>query len=180
MPKIYLVLTKSNTVFARTIRMYTKKEYNHVSVSFDPQLEKMYSFGRIYPQFPLPGGFVHEGKSTGFFEHFSNTQCMVYEKNVSEKTRRRFFKLIKHFEKSRYSFNHLGIITLMAGIPLERKRKYFCSQFCGKMLQESGVCRLDKRYGLLQPMDFTALKGFSLIYEGPFHEYRPSEEKLAG
>lgn len=180
MPKIYVVITKTNTVVSKAIRFCTKKEYNHVSLSFDPSLEQMYSFGRIYPNYPVPGGFVREGKSTGFFKRFSETECLVFEKNVSRESERRFFMMLRFFQTNRYKFNQLGLFTLLAGVPLERRRAFFCSQFCGKMLSEIGACDLPKQYGLLQPMDFSTLEGFSLVYEGKLKDYQPVLQQAAG
>lgn len=67
---IYIVVTRTNTIPSRAIRIYTGCPYNHVSLSIDSRLEDMVSFGRLYPSMPMPGGFVHEGKNKGFFRRF--------------------------------------------------------------------------------------------------------------
>ena len=175
MAKIYVVITKTGTVVSKAIRLCTN---NHVSLSFDPSLEKMYSFGRLFPSSPIPGGFVQEGKSCGFFWRFPETECMVYEKTVSRDVEQKFYRMLAFFEENRYGFNHLGLITLLAGFPLERRRAFFCSQFCGKMLEEIGACAMPKEYGLLQPMDFCDLDGFTLVFEGRLQEYFPARERI--
>ena len=48
MRKIYIVLTYTGTFLSKIIRMYTKEEYAHVSISFNENLEEMYSFGRLW------------------------------------------------------------------------------------------------------------------------------------
>ena len=53
MKKIYIVLTYSGTPLAKIIKLYTKKDYSHVSISLDKKLTKMYSFGRINPYNPF-------------------------------------------------------------------------------------------------------------------------------
>ena len=73
--------------------------------------------------------------------------------------------------KSALQIQHLGLITLIAGIPLERENAYFCSQFCGKVLNESGIHHFQKPFGLLRPADFCGLDGFTLLYEGPLHAF---------
>ena len=77
-----------------------------------------------------------------------------------------FLRLLGRFHQKRFKFNHLGLLTLMAGIPLERDNAYFCSQFCGRMLAESGIYAFEKPFGLLRPADFCDLAGFTLLYEG--------------
>ena len=143
----------------------------HVSLSIDSRLEDMVSFGRLYPSMPMPGGFVHEGKNKGFFRRFRDTHCRVYSKKIGEWEYQKFLHLLHKIENRSCKFNHLGLLTLIAGIPLERKNAYFCSQFCGKMLNESGIHHFHKPFGLLRPADFCDLNGFTLLYEGPLHAF---------
>lgn len=44
MKKIYIILTHTGTLLSKIIKMYTKDEYSHVSISLDSELEEMYSF----------------------------------------------------------------------------------------------------------------------------------------
>lgn len=60
MHKIYIVLTYTGTLLARIVRFYTRKEYSHVSIALDENLNMMYSFGRLNPYNAFVGGFVHE------------------------------------------------------------------------------------------------------------------------
>ena len=61
MRKVYLVLTYTGTILSRIVKLYTRKEYSHVSIALDENLEEMYSFGRVNPYIAFIGGFVHEG-----------------------------------------------------------------------------------------------------------------------
>ncbi len=135
---VYIVVTRTNTIPSRVIRIYTGSPYNHVSLTLDGRLEDMVSFGRLHPFTPVPGGFVHEGKNKGFFRRFRDVPCRVYSKKISERECRNLLHLLQKIENRRCKFNHLGLITLIAGIPLKRENAYFCSQFCGKVLNESG------------------------------------------
>ena len=55
---IYIILTETGSLLSRAIQVYTQKNFNHVSIAFDPELKEMYSFGRKYENNPLIGGFV--------------------------------------------------------------------------------------------------------------------------
>ena len=59
--KIYIVLSFTGTILSRIVRFYTRKEYSHVSIALDENLDEMYSFGRLNPYNAFIGGFVHEG-----------------------------------------------------------------------------------------------------------------------
>ena len=81
--KIYIVLTYTGTILSKIIRVYTKAEFCHVSLSLDKRLNKMYSFGRLNPYNPFIGGFVHEGINIGTFKRFKNTKAEIYEIEVT-------------------------------------------------------------------------------------------------
>ena len=38
--KIYILLTDTGTLFTRLIKIFTKKPYNHASISFDAELSR--------------------------------------------------------------------------------------------------------------------------------------------
>lgn len=110
-------------------------------------------------------------KTKDFSRRFRDTHCRVYSKKIGEWEYQKFLHLLHKIENRSCKFNHLGLLTLIAGIPLERKNAYFCSQFCGKMLNESGIHHFHKPFGLLRPADFCDLNGFTLLYEGPLHAF---------
>jgi len=60
MKKIYIVISQTGTILSKIIKLVTKKEYNHASLSMEGSLEKMYSFGRKDPYNPFIGVFVIE------------------------------------------------------------------------------------------------------------------------
>ncbi|USK36883.1 hypothetical protein LIS77_13090 [Cytobacillus firmus] len=64
--KIYILLTDTGTLFTRLIKLYTKKPYNHASISIDPELKEVYSFGRKTAKNPFIGGFVKEISEENF------------------------------------------------------------------------------------------------------------------
>ncbi|MEM5591749.1 hypothetical protein AAHH67_08270 [Niallia circulans] len=66
--KVYIILTDTGTLFTRCIKFFTRKPHNHASISFDPQLNEVYSFGRRKPSNPFIGGFVKENVQHSFFE----------------------------------------------------------------------------------------------------------------
>lgn len=53
--KVYLLLTDTGTFFTKLIKLYTKKPYNHASISFDSELSEVYSFGRKRLEIPSSG-----------------------------------------------------------------------------------------------------------------------------
>ena len=72
---IYIVVTQTGTVLSRILKIVTKAEYNHVSISLDPSLDQMYSFGRKNAYNPIWGGMVQECPKWGTFKRISGTMA---------------------------------------------------------------------------------------------------------
>ena len=60
MKDIYILLTDTGSVLTRVIKRFTNNPYNHVSIAFEEDLNKLYSFGRLQPNNPFFAGFVEE------------------------------------------------------------------------------------------------------------------------
>jgi len=101
MGKVYIILSRSNTLLARFIRLVTKKYYNHASLSFDRSLETFYSFGRLNPKLMFPAGFITEGVKSGYFGLHPGTKIMVLERELPEEhapdDRREMLRLFHEF-----------------------------------------------------------------------------------
>lgn len=57
---LYVMLSRTGTGMGRLIRLFTRYQYNHVSLSLDPELRQFVSFARYVENVPLAGGFVEE------------------------------------------------------------------------------------------------------------------------
>ena len=95
MKKIYIVLTHTGTVLSKIVRFYTGKEFSHVSISLDEDLNQMYSFGRLNPYIPFIGGFVKESPHYGTFKRFYKTKTKIYSLEVDDYQYKKIRKMIK-------------------------------------------------------------------------------------
>lgn len=176
---VYILLTDTGTLFTRTIKQYTKAPYNHSSISFDKELNEMYSFGRKHPRNPINGGFVKEDVVDGTYRIFPKTTCALYELEVDERTIEKMRRIIGVFEKnSKYmSYNLLGVLGVAMKENFEPQGSYFCSQFVAEVLMRSGLRFWDKSPSLITPNDFRKLPQLKLIYEGKLFEYEPIKNR---
>lgn len=175
MKKIYIVLTQTGTLLSRTIKLCTGKEYNHVSIALDEELEQLYSFGRVNPYNAFIGGFVHEGINRGTFKRFYKTETQVFEKTVTDAQYEKLKVNIQNIKenKDKYRFNLTGLA--LAGIhkPYSPENKFFCSQFVRHILNCSGI-DISVISDAPQPEEFKKLDDMKLIYDGQlrFYPYR--------
>ena len=67
MKDIYLLLTKSDTFISKAIYLVTQDSYTHISISFEENLQPMYSCARKYTYSPIPAGIRNESFEKGFY-----------------------------------------------------------------------------------------------------------------
>ena len=171
MKKIYLVLSHTGTIPSRFIRLYTRKEYSHVSISLDKELNEMYSFGRLNPYNPFWAGFVHESPKHGTFKRFKNTKTSIYSLEVNDDEYEIIRSTLKNMEnnKKQYGFNMIGFCTVPFHIPLHRKNHFYCSEFVQYLFNKSNLDVNLPR--LAKPDDFQRIDGLNHIYTGKLHSY---------
>lgn len=171
MKKIYIVLTYTGTVLARIVRFYTKKQFSHVSISLDKELNEMYSFGRLNAYIPFIGGFVKESPKYGTFKRFHNTISKIYSLDVSDET----YDLIKNnIEEIRndsedYRFNTIGLFAVALKLKVKRNKCFYCAEFI-KYLFENSNLEIDLPK-LVKPDDFSKIAGSKEIYSGFLRKY---------
>ncbi|WP_461177071.1 hypothetical protein [Virgibacillus ainsalahensis] len=175
--KIYILLTDTGTLFTRMIKLYTKKPYNHASISCDSNLSTVYSFGRKKPRNPFIGGFVRENTKTGLFKHARGAIycCTVNEEQI-QKINNYLQKLDEH--KDLYRYNFIGLFGVMLNKPVKRENAFFCSQFVATVLKECDIITFQKPLSLVTPHDLQEAEKFQFVYQGKLADY-DMEEKHA-
>ncbi len=175
---IYIVLTQTGTNIAKFIRFFTKKPYNHASISRNPDLSEMYSFCRNYTRTPLPATFNKENVGKGVLGLFSYIPCEIYEVKMTPDQKEKSNIILNHFIDNRktYSFNVFGFWSIPLNLHLVRKNKFVCSQFVAYVLHKSGI-KLKKPVNLYSPDDLRHLPEAALLYKGELNNYHKSISK---
>lgn len=174
--QIYLLLTDTGTIFTRMIKLYTKKSYNHASLSFDLFLNDVYSFGRKNIKNPFIGGFVKEDMENDLFRY---ANCAIYCCTISEEQWNRVKAYILQIEqqKYRYKYNFIGLFGVMLNRHIQRENAFFCSQFVATALKESIIADFHKPLSLVTPHDLSRIASFDLIFKGKLADYKNYQVK---
>lgn len=174
MKKIYIVLTYTGTILSKIVKIYTKKEFSHVSIALDEDLKYMYSFGRLNAYNPFWGGFVHEGINVGTFKRFKKTKSRIYSMQIPDENYEEVVKLIKDISqnKDKYSFNIIGLIGVAIHLKFKRERSFYCAEFVKYILEQSHI--KNELPDLIKPEDFKELEGLDVVYSGILREYSNS------
>lgn len=178
MPSIYILLTKTNSTLSRAIASRTKETYVHASIITSKHLEYGYSFSRRKIKNPIIGGFVKEEYSA-WVEYFEDVQCCIYELKVTKEQYKKIKDIINSFykEKEKYKYHFLGLVGQSLKIDIERKNRFFCTQFVAHVLTASGALDLNKAPIHTRSEDFQNHEKLTLIYEGPLEPVLYNEIK---
>lgn len=111
MPNVYLLLSRTDTLFARAMHGLTGNRYTHVSLALDRDLEQMYSFARRYEIAPLPAGFIRENLYDGVYGRSGTADSLVLELPVSQKAYDRIARRLEKMERRQldYGYDVLGL-----------------------------------------------------------------------
>lgn len=169
---IYIIVAQTQTAPAKFFKFFTKKPYNHVSLSGSADLSDMYSFCRTYTFTPLPATFNREIVGKGTLGLFDNIPCEIYKIAVTERQKEEYYSIIRHFINNRdvYSYNIIGILPLYFNIEYNRKNSFTCSQFVAYTLDKIGI-ELEKHFSLYIPDDFRNFPGAELFYIGELNSF---------
>ncbi|MBQ3566193.1 MAG: hypothetical protein IJA12_03335 [Oscillospiraceae bacterium] len=181
MSSIYISVCQTQTNVARFIKLFTRKPYNHVSVSTCPKLSEMYSFCRNKPGKPLPATFNAEEIGKGTLGKFSNIPCEIYRLEVTEKQKKLLSEQLEYFKRNRdsYSYNCIGLALIFFHIAKDRKNKFVCSQFVGHIMEEAQInLDISKPVSLYTPEDFRHIKSAELIYKGDLNQFNNSISQM--
>ncbi len=174
---IYVVFSATPLKVGSMIRTVTREKYNHVAISFDPKLKRLYSYARYYKKAPLYGGLVketparykHNGKTADICVcaiAMSKEQCRAVKERLSEMCR---------FQRDcRYNLMSasLALFSRRVFVP----RCYTCVEFASFIL--SAVCgRICEGKFYSIEMLRQLLSEYE-IYSGPFPDIENERDEV--
>lgn len=173
---IYFLFTDTGTYLSKVINFCTNQSLNHVSISFDPELKEIYSFGRKQPRNPFIGGFIREDPHSDFMK---NSNSAIYSYTVSDNDCEVIIHHIKEIEakKEAYKFNFIGLLGVLFQIEINRRNALFCSQFVATVLRDLETFQFMKPACFTTPADIRMHEGMQLIYQGKLSDYFMDTER---
>lgn len=175
---VYVLLSHSGTLLSNAIQKVTKHPYSHSSISLNPELDAMYSFGRKYKSNPLIGTFVRENIREGLYEDIGeNVTYSLYVTFVTTEELTSIQECLSQFENSnkKFKYNFIGLIRHKLGLETEREDAYFCSEFVNTVLTSTGRDFTGKHSSMTTPYDFAKSKDFKFVSKGKLINYDPKK-----
>lgn len=162
---IYIILSNTGSPASEIISTFTRKEYNHASLSFDPELKTILSYNggeRVYPP-----GLNYE--MLDFFNKKEDASILVYKLACNKDQKIKILDKIKEINRDGSAYNLLGLVLKYSHKP----NIMFCSQFVHKMLTYAGISYFDKKDGEVRPTDLIEMdyyRKLQFMYEMKLNE----------
>lgn len=172
MKNVYVIFSFTGTYFSTFLRFMSKEKYIHVSLALDENLKEVYSFGRHNPRWAFPCGFSEED-----FDHvtkvFKKTICQIYKLPLTKNEYKQLKKEITKYKdnKDEYHYNIVGLVPIQFNKICHRKHHFVCSQFVGKVFNDTKIHNFKKDYSIIRPNDIRKIPRLSLKYEGKMIDY---------
>lgn len=172
--KVYIIATQTGTWLSQTLKLVTKAKYNHISISFNKNLNSMYSFGRKKAYNPFIGGLVQESPHWGTFKRFPNTITKIVSLEISLDD---YLKMKKYVEdmyshKDDYHYNLLGVFLGYFNKAYDRDNYYYCSEFVEEVLAVGNLIGSNDFGVVVKPVDILTIPENKIIYEGLLKDYK--------
>lgn len=143
---LYLILSETGSPASEIISLFTHREFNHLSLSFDRSLHTMISYN---------GGNHHQrpGLNTEDFTSFNqktDSQLLVYSLKATKDEQTVILNKIKQINQEGSAYNVVGLLTKLS----VRPNMMYCSQFVYQMLAISNLNVFKATEEVIKPTDF--------------------------
>ncbi len=179
--ELFLVVSQTGSFPSKMIKVYTRADYNHISIALSPDLEPMFSFGRRKPRNPLIGGFVMEHLNEGMYKRFPCTRAAVLSIPVSEEIYEKISSVLYEMyeTKEEFGYDFVGLALAAIRIRKSSENKYYCSDFIKTVFQKYEVPGADALKRITAPSDFLKFPNSKLLFEGLLKDYKIKDSALA-
>ncbi|MBC2699512.1 MAG: hypothetical protein HF974_14500 [ANME-2 cluster archaeon] len=159
-PHLYVVVSNTGSAASEIISVFTRKQYNHASLSFDRDLKTIISYNggeKVYP----PG---LNQEMIEFFNKKEDSSLIVYQLDASREQKELLIDKVLEINEHGSAYNMLGLVLRTSLKP----NIMFCSQFVYNMLRNAGLAYFEKADGQVKPTDLVELdyhRKLSFCYE---------------
>lgn len=173
MKSIYVVISRTGTFLSKIIKRLTGDRYTHAALSFDGDLNIMYSFGRKFAYFPFYGAFVKESANFGTMKRFPYADIAVIELTLDDQK----YEDVKNYitnmyaNRKKYGYNYKGLFLAKRGIVVRRENRFYCSEFVKDILERFEIISDGELTDAVRPAEMLNIKCGKVVYRGKLCEF---------
>ena len=143
---IYLIMSDTGSPGSELLSVFTRKMYNHVSISFDYDLKTVISYNggeKLYP----PG---MNKEQISFFQKKKGASIIVYSLACTKTQKEAMIEKVREINRDGSAYNITGLVTRATFKP----NIMFCSQFIYTLLHGVGLNYFESKAIDVKPTDF--------------------------
>lgn len=175
---LFIIASFTYTTFDVIVQKVIKKyRYIHAAISFDPSLEKMYSFSASMENGKISGGFVVENIASYMNinpeESYMHINAIYLNKVQYEMVKNHIDHLAQNKDKTKYNFSHIFYVLFKKSEKKPNPMSAICSEFCYSIFKLINFDVLNKASNLVTAQDLVEIKNKRVykIYEGKVKYY---------
>ena len=176
---IYVLLSRTETGFAKTLRTIGRLEYNHSAIALDKDLRELYSFARSEQYGWLTARLVRETTDRYLVNAKDDIPIKVYKIPVTQDQYEWVRDTIQEIRNDpKYMYNLFSVLTYPLFGGFHTYKAFSCSEFVTYVLKHIGF-NIRKPLHRYRPDDLQPLLKHYLCYEGKllsFSEVRTTSE----
>lgn len=179
MQYLYFVISRTPTGFGSVIRKLGKVKYNHASVALDPQLKKMFAFGRFQHNTLLLAWLMPEHMDRFTLRKYKHIDCTVFRIPVTEEQYLKVCNTITTIgNDTQYMYNYMSVILFPFFKGFETYKSYSCVEFVMHLLSDDLSFPTEKRLCSYTPDDLLTLLSQYVYYSGNLLDYYKESENI--
>lgn len=133
MKNIYIVFSTTPYKIGKFIRFFTKERFNHISVSFDRNLDCAYTFARRYASAPFFGGLVKDSGTRYFYKNRCS-EIAVCRIEVAAETYTAMQNTCAAMHKEEYLYNYFSVAGYIFKRRIFINQAFTCVEFAAYIL----------------------------------------------
>ena len=176
---VYVLLTYTDSLMAKTIKAVTKQPYSHAGISLDSTLSHIFTYGRKTADDICR--FTDENIFNGLLGE--NRDKIQYALYVTFFDNRQFKILQQHIENikndiKQHKYSYKGLINFIFGKETHDDGM-FCSQFVASVIKAGDPKRLKRDASLYSPTDLRRVNGMHFVTRGILGNYNKAKVEEA-
>lgn len=135
--ELFVMISRTDTLMGKVIRLASRYPYNHVSVTLDPSLRFWYSFARYAEDAPFYGGFIRESAER-FLAASPDAQVRIFRLEIPDAQARKLEGMIHlaNLPDSGLLYNYYDALASTVGMGISLPDSHTCLSFACGILQK--------------------------------------------
>ncbi len=173
MKQIYVMLSRTQTRFAKVIRLFGKQNYNHASLILDEERHELYAFARPQHNVLLMGGLMKETVDRYTLRKSLEVPVAAYAVTVSDEEYEwiKAFTLKMHGDPQ-YMYSLFSVLTYPITKGFSVENAFTCVEYVAYILDHAGIIS-EKKCCRYTPDDLSVLLEDNCIYKGDIRGFLP-------